>query len=111
MSVAPRWSVGSVLVVVVACAAMLTACDSGAPAGRSSSPVPSVSSPGRTTPAAAVVATIETDSQPCASVEGGGFMWVTNYGADTVMKVDPATNQVVATFDTGTRPCGVVFAG
>jgi streptogramin lyase len=58
-----------------------------------------------------VDAVVPTDLYPCASVQGGGFMWVTAYGSAEVHKVDPATNEVVATFETDGQPCGVVFAG
>jgi virginiamycin B lyase len=38
---------------------------------------------------------------------GFGSVWATNYGADTVTRVDAATGAVVATLPTGDDPKGV----
>jgi YVTN family beta-propeller protein len=35
---------------------------------------------------------------------GAGGVWVTNYDDDTVSRVDPATNEVVATIEVGPHP-------
>ena len=90
-----------------------TAPASSAPPSASAEPSASTStpSPSPTALAKGVDAVVPTDLYPCASVEGGGFMWVTAFGSATVQKVDPATNEVVATFETDGQPCGVVFVG
>jgi virginiamycin B lyase len=56
------------------------------------------------------VTVIEVGAKPCAVAAGPDAVWVSAFGTDKVVKVDPATNTVVATYDVGTNPCGVVYA-
>ena len=58
-----------------------------------------------------VVATLHAGSQPCA-VEGGfGSVWVSVYGDDVELRVDPTTRKVVARIKTGIAPCGIAVGG
>jgi len=57
-----------------------------------------------------VVARVRTGDKPCAAIEAAGGLWVTNFGDDTVVKIDPARNRVVARYETASQPCGVAFA-
>ena len=36
-------------------------------------------------------------------------MWVTNYGSATITRIDPATNEVIATVEGGFGPEGIGF--
>lgn len=73
-----------------------------APAGSAASG-PSPSPTGRPY----VVASVDVGSQPCA-VEGGfGSIWVSLYGENKELRIDPTTRKVVATFRTRGAPCGV----
>jgi YVTN family beta-propeller protein len=40
---------------------------------------------------------------------GGGSLWVTNYEAGTLTRVDPKTLTIVTTIDIGSHPSGVTF--
>lgn len=54
-----------------------------------------------------IVRKIDVGSQPCA-VEGGfGSIWVSLYGEDTELRLDPASGKVLARIKTGIAPCGV----
>jgi len=57
-----------------------------------------------------VVARVRTGEKPCAAIEADGGLWVTNYGDDTVVKIDPARNRVTARYQTASQPCGIAFA-
>src|SRR5919109_5413002 len=46
---------------------------------------------------AKVVAKIETDFKPCSEAAGFGYLWVANYGAGSLSRIDPATNTVTGT--------------
>ena len=54
-----------------------------------------------------VVASIESE-RPQRIAETAGSIWVSNYEANTVTRIDPATNQVVATIAVGGAPTDVV---
>jgi len=58
-----------------------------------------------------VVSKTDVGQQPCA-VEGGfGSIWVSLYGEDTELRIDPATRKVVARIKTGGAPCGIAVGG
>ena len=42
---------------------------------------------------------------------GGDSVWYADYYGDRVLRIDPAKNKVVAAFDTGSRPEGIIAAG
>ena len=58
-----------------------------------------------------VVATIPVGTVPfgVAFNADNGFMYVANFGSNTVSVIDPATNTVVATIPVGTHPFGIAF--
>lgn len=58
-----------------------------------------------------VVSTINTGSKPCGSAVYGKYLYVDNYGAGTMSRIDPATNKVVKRITVGSGPCGVVAGG
>lgn len=58
-----------------------------------------------------VVAKVDVGGQPCA-VEGGfGSIWVSQYGKDTELRIDPATRKVIARIKTNIAPCGIAVGG
>ena len=84
----------------------LTGCggSGGSSADSTSSGLPSVS-PTKLPPY--VVAQVDAGKQPCA-VEGGfGSVWVSVYGEDTELRLDPSTRKVIARIKTGGAPCGI----
>lgn len=93
-----RW-----LVRVAAFGVVLTGCSgpsrpspAAAPAGSAAARLPKY-----------VVAAVRIGTQPCA-VEGGfGSIWVSVYGEDREVRLDPTTLAVLATVRTGAAPCGV----
>ena len=46
---------------------------------------------------------------PCAAAAGGGFVWVSEYGAPALLKIDPKTNKVVAKTGIGFGACGLGY--
>jgi streptogramin lyase len=46
---------------------------------------------------------------PCAAAAGGKWVWVSEYGQPYLLKIDPATNHVVARTKIGTGSCGLGF--
>jgi streptogramin lyase len=46
---------------------------------------------------------------PCAAAAGGGFVWVSEYGAPWLLKIDPKTNKVVAKTGIGFGACGLGY--
>jgi YVTN family beta-propeller protein len=40
---------------------------------------------------------------------GAGALWVTNYDAGTVVRVDPASGKVTSTIRVGGHPFGIAF--
>src|SRR3954452_22086989 len=92
-------------------AVALTSCGgSGGSSGEPASPAASTSANGAALPAY-VVANVDVGRQPCA-VEGGfGSIWVSIYGEDTELRIDPATRKVVARIKTGGAPCGIAVGG
>lgn len=62
-----------------------------------------------TTPA--VVARIPTAAyaQPCAAAAGGRFVWVSEYGQPSLLRIDPRTNKVVGKTTIGFGSCGLGY--
>ncbi|MDQ1697228.1 MAG: hypothetical protein QOJ03_2581 [Frankiaceae bacterium] len=78
--------------------------------GSASSPGPATT-PTATGPPAYVLAKLTVGSKPCA-VEGGfGSIWVSVYGDDVELRIDPATRKVLARVQTGRSPCGIAVGG
>jgi YVTN family beta-propeller protein len=78
-------------------------------------PGTNVQEPQRTPPAATadevkITATIDTGSEPSGVAVGAGYVWVTNVGSDSVSQIDPATNEVVASFEVQGGPDDVAVA-
>jgi len=46
---------------------------------------------------------------PCAAAAGGKWIWVSEYGEPYLLKIDSATNKVVARTKIGTGSCGLGF--
>jgi YVTN family beta-propeller protein len=46
---------------------------------------------------------------PCAAAAGGRYVWVSEYGAPYLLKIDPRTNRVVARTAIGTGSCGLGY--
>ena len=53
---------------------------------------------------------IQVGDGPSAIVSGAGSIWVANTLAGTVSRIDPSTNDVVATIETGNAPSGITVA-
>ena len=56
-------------------------------------------------------ATVPVGAFPVGVAFDGTNIWVTNLGAGTVSKINPATNTVTATVTVGTNPFEVAFDG
>ena len=54
--------------------------------------------------------TIDVGDGPAALASGEGSVWVANAGAMTVSRIDPRTNEVVATIELGNVPSGIAVA-
>lgn len=83
--------------------------------GGSGRPDPGAVKPTASTTSAAlpsyVVRKVELGKQPCA-VEGGfGSIWVSVYGEDTELRIDPTSGKVLARIKTKLAPCGVAVGG
>jgi len=75
------------------------------PAATSTSPSAGPSTPANGRLPAYVVARVDLGRQPCA-VEGGfGSVWVSVYGDDRLIRLDPRTHEVLARIRTGLSPC------
>ena len=59
---------------------------------------------------AEVVGAVRVGARPGGIAVGGGFVWVTNSGSDTISQIDLATRAVVNTIDVGRQPAGIAFA-
>ena len=46
---------------------------------------------------------------PCAAAAGGRYVWVSEYGAPYLLKIDPRTNKIVAKTQIGTGSCGLGY--
>src|ERR671914_270950 len=57
-----------------------------------------------------VVAKIPTGRFPCAAIGAYGAVWVSNYGAGTISRIDPRRNRVVKRIRTPGRPAGLAIA-
>jgi YVTN family beta-propeller protein len=64
-----------------------------------------------TTAAPAVVARIPVAqyAAPCAAAAGGRYVWVSEYGAPYLLKIDPRKNKVVARTGIGSGSCGLGY--
>jgi DNA-binding beta-propeller fold protein YncE len=77
-------------------------------------PGTAVDEPQRVRPAASgdkatITATIPTGDQPSGVAVGAGSVWVTNVASDRVTQIDPATQDVVETFDVPGGPDDVAI--
>jgi DNA-binding beta-propeller fold protein YncE len=71
------------------------------------SPSPSVAEP-KVKP----IARITTGAKPCGVTIAAGYVWVSNFGDSTVVRIDPATNTLAgAPAKTGGSPCGMSYGG
>lgn len=61
--------------------------------------------------APAVVARIPVSrfAAPCAAAAGGKYVWVSEYGRPSLLKIDPATNKVVGKTGIGLGSCGLGY--
>ena len=59
----------------------------------------------------AVVAKIKLKqfAQPCAAAGGGGAVWVSEFSAPYLLKIDPKTNKVVRKIGIGSGSCGLAY--
>jgi len=46
---------------------------------------------------------------PCAAAAGGRWVWVSDYGQPSLLKIDPKTNRVVSKTGIGTGSCGLGY--
>lgn len=102
------WDVKSRRAIAASALVALAACGGG-----SSSPPHSSASPSTSSAAlpSYILKKIDVGKQPCA-VEGGfGSIWVSLYGEDTELRIDPASGKVLARIKTGIAPCGVAVGG
>jgi virginiamycin B lyase len=57
-----------------------------------------------------IVARIPTGGNPCGVAGAGGAVWVTEVTKGELLKIDPATNQVVGSTKLDTTPCELRYA-
>ncbi len=55
--------------------------------------------------------TVAVGTRPLGIAYGGSYIWVSNYDSNTVSKIDPLTNTVVATIGVGAAPWGIAYGG
>ena len=48
-------------------------------------------------------------SAPCAAAAGGRYVWVSEYGAPFLLRIDPRTNRVVGRTGIGSGSCGLGY--
>ena len=86
---------------------LLAACggqsEDGAGDSASSGPSASPEAP------AYAVARVSTGNKPCGILGVEGKVWVSNYGDDSLVTVDPITGEVGAPVATGRAPCGLAW--
>jgi streptogramin lyase len=63
-----------------------------APSPRSAGSAPSAPPSSAATSVPAGVRVVTVGNQPCTSVPGGGAMWVSNFGDNTISRIDPLTD-------------------
>jgi DNA-binding beta-propeller fold protein YncE len=61
------------------------------------------------TPAVVARIPVAKYAAPCAAAAGGRYVWVSEYGAPYLLKIDPRTNRVVARTGIGTGSCGLGY--
>jgi streptogramin lyase len=50
---------------------------------------------------------VSAGAAPCASAAAGGFVWVSEYGAPYLLRIDPRTNRVLSRTRIGFGSCGI----
>jgi YVTN family beta-propeller protein len=55
------------------------------------------------------ITSTRTGRQPCALVVTRNRVWVSNYGSNTVVAVDPASLRVTSSTKVDSQPCGLTF--
>src|SRR4051794_35909457 len=48
-------------------------------------------------------------AKPCGVLSAAGAVWVSDYGANDVARIDPVTHRVLSRADTGLAPCGMAY--
>lgn len=56
-----------------------------------------------------VVRRVTTGGQPCGVLGAAGHVWVSNYGDNTLVAVDPRTGKVGDPIAVGSSPCGLAY--
>jgi hypothetical protein len=85
---------------------LLAACGDGSDETGDSSDAATPSSD-RSEPASYVAARVETGHKPCGILGVDGTVWVSNYGDDNLVTVDPESGAVGEPVPTGAAPCGL----
>jgi YVTN family beta-propeller protein len=100
----------SALVLVSLLAPALGACQTdgtSSPGGSATSP-PVRTEDGSATPVDEA-GRVTTGTKPCGILAAAGKVWVSNYGDDDLVSVDPDTLAVSKPTDVGTSPCGLAY--
>jgi YVTN family beta-propeller protein len=61
------------------------------------------------TPTVVAKIPVSAAAQPCAAQAGGRFVWVSEYGQPTVLRIDPRTNRVLGRSHVGFGPCALTY--
>jgi hypothetical protein len=61
------------------------------------------------TPAVVAKIPVAKYAAPCATAAGGKYVWVSEYGAPYLLKIDPKTNKVVGKTQIGSGSCGLGY--
>lgn len=86
----------------------LAACSGDVIGSFPSTPTPAITTSPTPELREGVLAEIAIDGSPCFVAEAGGRVWVTAFDGNELNEIDPATNEVVETFDMPGGPCGMV---
>jgi YVTN family beta-propeller protein len=95
-----------------AAALILVAACASTPAPRPTAAPSSVASPSPAAPSLAPVAVslrVTTGKQPCGVLGTPGGVWVSDYGSDDLVRLDPRTGRVVVRVGVGDQPCGLAY--
>jgi YVTN family beta-propeller protein len=105
--------VKSLSAALVAALLLLTACGSHSKQGATSPTSPSSRAPSASTTASGdpawVTARVTTGAQPCGILGAAGKVWVSDYGNDDLVTIDPTSLEVSRGVAVGGKPCGLAF--
>jgi YVTN family beta-propeller protein len=101
-------SLRALSVPLLLAALVVTGCQQGE-SGPTSIPTATATSTETDNPVLPESGRAETGSKPCGILGAAGRIWVSNYGDDNLVSVDPDTLAVGKPTDVGVSPCGLAY--